>query len=299
MKHDATLFTLRLPDDYRHAYTLRAQRRDRNSLSEQVEGNHIVKAIQLGTVPVLLHVELLEGSARCRVESPREVDMELVSLARTLVTRLLGLEGDPAELERRLHEQGDLARLIEGRSGLRIPLTATPFEGLVWAIVGQQVNLPFAFTLRRAVTELCGDEVADGLRAHPSPQAVATLDYTDLTARQFSRRKAEYLIDTARLIASGALPLDDLASVPATEVERRLLAVRGLGPWSVNYIMMRAFGFPDCVPLGDTGLTSALQRFFSLDKRPDAAQTAVLMQPFAPFRSLATYHLWMTLGDPA
>jgi 3-methyladenine DNA glycosylase/8-oxoguanine DNA glycosylase len=61
--------------------------------------------------------------------------------------------------------------------------------------------------------------------------------------------------------------------------------------------MMRTLGFADCAPLGDTGLSSGLKRFFKLDHRPDADETANLMKAFEPYRSLATYHLWMSLGE--
>jgi AraC family transcriptional regulator of adaptative response / DNA-3-methyladenine glycosylase II len=71
-----------------------------------------------------------------------------------------------------------------------------------------------------------------------------------------------------------------------------LLAIHGLGPWSVNYLMMRALGFADCVPLGDTGVTSGLQSLFKLDPRPDIDATRRLMTVFSPYRSLATAHLW-------
>ena len=77
-----------------------------------------------------------------------------------------------------------------------------------------------------------------------------------------------------------------------------MLDVRGLGPWSVQYFLMRGLGFADCVPVGDAGLTAALQRFHHLDHRPGPAETRELMEPFAPFRSLGTYHLWSSLGDP-
>jgi 3-methyladenine DNA glycosylase/8-oxoguanine DNA glycosylase len=64
--------------------------------------------------------------------------------------------------------------------------------------------------------------------------------------------------------------------------------------------MMRGCGFGDCVPLGDAGLTAALQRHHALDHRPDAKETAALMAPFAPHRSLAAFHLWASLkGVPA
>ena len=68
--------------------------------------------------------------------------------------------------------------------------------------------------------------------------------------------------------------------------------MRGLGPWAVNYIMMRSLGFADCVPLGDTGLTSGLKALLELEERPDHDATRRLMQVFSPFRSLATAHLW-------
>ena len=75
------------------------------------------------------------------------------------------------------------------------------------------------------------------------------------------------------------------------------MALRGLGPWSVNYIMMRALGFADCVPYGDTGVTSGLQSFLALETRPDVDATRSLMSVFAPYRSLATSHLWQ-LNQP-
>jgi AraC family transcriptional regulator of adaptative response / DNA-3-methyladenine glycosylase II len=78
----------------------------------------------------------------------------------------------------------------------------------------------------------------------------------------------------------------------ATRAVRTLLAIHGLGPWSVNYLMMRALGFADCVPLGDTGVTSGLQSLFKLDPRPDIDATRRLMTVFSPYRSLATAHLW-------
>ena len=75
--------------------------------------------------------------------------------------------------------------------------------------------------------------------------------------------------------------------------------MRGLGPWSAQYVMMRACGFADCVPVGDSGLATALERLHDLDERPGPDETRRLMEPFAPFRSLATFHLWRMLGDSA
>jgi len=134
--------------------------------------------------------------------------------------------------------------------------------------------------------------MSNGLYAPPSAQAVAQLTPADLLPLQFSRQKADYLITTSRLIAEGQLDLSGLRTMSATRAERTLLALRGLGPWSVNYLMMRSLGFPDCVPLGDTGVTSGLQSLLKLEERPDIDATRLLMAMFSPYRSLATAHLW-------
>ncbi len=106
------------------------------------------------------------------------------------------------------------------------------------------------------------------------------------------------MIGAATQVAGGHLRLERLPT--ATGAARALLALRGCGLWTAQYVLMRGLGFGDCVPVGDAGLTLALQRTFHLPERPDAAATVRLMAPFAPHRSLATFHLWTSLkGVPA
>jgi AraC family transcriptional regulator of adaptative response / DNA-3-methyladenine glycosylase II len=291
-------FSVALPADFRAGEMLAHFGRDAESPTERVGGMEMVKALRLAGTPARLHILLDDGIARCRIDADLPIAPEGMREAHGIVLRILGLGWDTSSFERQVARRPELAPLVAARPGLRIPMTADPFEAMVWVIAGQQVNLAFAYALRRAVIGLAGEDAGDGFRAHPTPEAVARLDYDDLTARKFSRRKAEYVIDTARLVASGELPLASLAGAPATRVSERLMAVRGLGRWSVQYLLMRGYGLADCVPVGDTGLTSALQRFFALESRPGPAETEALMEPFAPHRSLATFHLWSTLGDP-
>ena len=185
-----------------------------------------------------------------------------------------------------------LARLVAGRPGLRLSQVPTVFDGLLWSIIGQQINFPFACLLRRRLIERAGTPLANGLYAPPLPAALAALEPADLRALQFSRQKADYVIAAARLAVEGKLDLAALRTMSATRAERTLLAIHGLGPWSVNYLMMRALGCADCVPLGDTGVTSGLQALLKLDPRPDIDATRRLMTVFSPYRSLATAHLW-------
>ena len=114
---------------------------------------------------------------------------------------------------------------------------------------------------------------------------------------QFYRQKADHVLQIARLNATGNLHFEALRTQSATRAERTLLAVRGLGPWFVNYLLMRSLGFADCVPYGDTRVTSNLQALFKLDERPDIDATRRLMSVFSPYRSLTTTHLWQ-LNQP-
>lgn len=292
-------FSLSLPPSYRSEYVLRNFWRDPKSPMESAEGSRITKVVRLNGRIALLNMEIEQGRALCNVEADFALGGDSLRAAHAIALRLLGLTSDPSPFERKLESEARLCALIGDRAGLRIPLTGDPFEALVWSIIGQQINLAFAFNLRRALAEKCGTRCNERYIAHPTPEQVAALSPSDLTPLQFSQRKAEYLIDTARLVVEGELPLEAFALDPATQTEKRLRAVRGLGPWSVNYILMRGYGYADCAPIGDSGLRSALRRFFALENSPDPAQTITLMEAFAPYRSLATYHLWMTLGDPA
>lgn len=295
---DAPEVAMALPEGFRADVVLAYFGRDPASAVERVRGSEIAKGVWLGDAPARLHLRFADDRVLLRVNADRTVGREEMRAAHRTAVRMLGLASDPAAFERHAARRADLAPVVAGRRGLRIPLTASPWECLVWAIVGQQVNLPFAYALRNAVAQLAGEDAGDGLRAHPTPAAVAALDYGDLTALRFSRSKAEYLIDVAREIEAGRLRMDAEERPLAPSLERRLLAVRGLGPWSARYLMMRGYGFADCVPVGDAGLSAALTRFLSLDHRPAGAEMERWMEPFAPFRSLATYHLWASLGDP-
>lgn len=284
-------FALKLPSSYRADLTIQSFGRDPSSVSERLTGRVMEKAVMVGGTPALLQIELGQKEARCSIISSPRLSADAMALAHRMILRVLGLRSDPGPFESMLRKAG-MGALMGDRSGLRVTHTATVYESLLWAIVGQQVNLSFAFKMRRAVLERWGTPI-EGLYAHPDPARIAGIDYSQLLKLQFSRSKAEYLIDVSRKIAAGDLQVERFPSMRAPAVRDLLLGIRGVGVWSANYVMMRGCGFGDCVPAGDTGLGSGLQKFFELKNRPSPAETATLMCTFAPYRSLATFHLWM------
>ncbi|HVU23448.1 MAG TPA: Ada metal-binding domain-containing protein [Opitutus sp.] len=286
----ACSFEIALPPGYLPGYLRRALSRDTHSVSEKLEGDTYTAGLQLGTGPTLLTLHLSPEAVRAEFTSGSAAEVHAA------VVGLLGLDEDAAAFARLAKKLG-LARLVAGRAGFRISRIPSLFDALLWSIIGQQINFPFACLLKRRLIERTGPRLANGLYAPPTPAAVAALEPAELLPLQFSRQKADYVISTTRLIVSGQLDLAALPALSATRAERTLLAIRGLGPWSVNYLMMRALGFADCVPYGDTGVTSGLQSLLDLDERPDVDATRRLMSVFSPFRSLATAHLWQ-LNQP-
>ncbi|MDE1145725.1 MAG: hypothetical protein PW843_03790 [Azospirillaceae bacterium] len=276
--------------------------RDRAAPAERVAGHALTKALAFDGHPYLL---TLTASGPTMVMGIDSDDPLIVARAERVALRMLGLTPALADaatgLEARADHDAETARLIGNRRGYRPPLSSTVFEALAWAIIGQQINLTFASDLRRQLILLAGRPHPSGMVAHPDAAAVAVMDPEALTARRFSRSKARYLIDAAKAAAEGRLDLDALERLdtdPAGEAdaEAALLALRGIGPWTANYVLMRGCGLPDRVPVGDAGLAAALQRFHGMDRRPSPDEQAALMRPHAPWRSLATAHLWASLG---
>jgi DNA-3-methyladenine glycosylase II len=191
-----------------------------------------------------------------------------------------------------------MSSLIRQFPGFRPILTPDIFEAAAWAIIGQQVNLQFAYLLKSRLVEYIGRSIViEGEKYYlfPSVSEVAGMEYKTLRAMQFSGRKAEYLLDFSRMVAGGELDLDRLAETDYEAALNRLLAVRGLGPWSANYILMRGAGHEDAFPIGDSGINQAVKNLYKLKNKPGSEYLLELSQRWRPFRSLATFYLWKSL----
>ncbi|MGH6872887.1 MAG: Ada metal-binding domain-containing protein [Rhizomicrobium sp.] len=293
----ASVFLLQLPPGYRATEVLAYHARDPESVCEKSEGSRIWKGLATPDGPAVLEVSLEGEGAWARVHAPKKVGRESLAQLHAQALRMLGLNNEVAAFERRVTADPALS-LFTRRRGLRVPSIPTGFDGLAWAIIGQQINVKFATSLRREVIRLAGEPCAGGMIAHPSPARLADLGTAALTGRRFSRAKADYLIGAAKEVAEGRLDVEGLPDGSAMAAEKKLKAVRGIGTWTARYAMLRA-GFADCAPAGDSALATVLQRLHKLDERPDQDETHTLMRDFAPHRSLATCHLWASYRDAA
>jgi AraC family transcriptional regulator of adaptative response / DNA-3-methyladenine glycosylase II len=293
----AGVFLLQLPPGYRAQEVLAYHARDPQSRSEKSEGNRIWKALLTPDGPAVLEISLEGEGAWCRTHCARKLGRESLEQLHAAALRMLGLNNEVALFEKRV--AGDPAlTFFARRKGLRVPNIPTGFDGLCWAIIGQQINVKFAAALRREIVALAGEKTEGEMIAHPTAERVADIGVAALTKRRYSRSKADYLIGAAKEVAEARLDIEGLPDGSAVSAEKKLKAVRGIGTWTARYTMLRG-GFADCAPVGDSALATVLQRINKLDARPDHEAVHALMKEFAPHRSLATCHLWASLKDAA
>jgi AraC family transcriptional regulator, regulatory protein of adaptative response / DNA-3-methyladenine glycosylase II len=291
------VFLLQLPPGYRALEVLGYHARDPESPCEKSEGNRIWKALQTDDGPAVLEISLESEGAWCRMHAARKMGRDSMAFLHAAALRMLGLNNEVSLFEKRVSGDPKLT-VFARRKGLRVPTIPTGFDGLCWAIIGQQINVKFAAALRREIIHLGGEKVEAGMIAHPSPARVADIGAAVLTKRRYSRSKADYLVGAAKEVAEGRLDIEGLPDGSAASAEKKLKAVRGIGTWTARYAMLRG-GFADSAPVGDSALATALQRVHRLEDRPDHDAVHKMMQDFAPHRSLATCHLWASLRDAA
>jgi DNA-3-methyladenine glycosylase II len=286
-----------LPADYRRRDAFAFHGRDAEGLAERIEGERIRKGVMVDGQPVLLEIDLgaEPGLALCTIAAGGDGAVPEAQV-QDILLNMLGLRIAPEPFEAAVVGDPLFAPLVARERGLRVIQSATIFEALSWAIIGQQINLPFAIALRRTFISLAGRAHPDGLWCYPDAASAARLDVEELTSRKFSRAKAETLLRLARLAADGTLDLQRDADLPT--VSERLLAVKGIGPWTVNYALLRGYGFADCSLEGDVAVRTAIGRLLGGD-RPNLPEAAAFLANYRPHRTMAAAHLWASLSQQA
>ena len=204
---------------------------------------------------------------------------------------LLDLDSDPHSVAEVLGSEPLLGPLVRAAPGRRLPGTVDGHELAVRAVLGQQVSLRGASTLAGRLVAHHGEELERPLgtvtHVFPPVQALADADL-DGMSMPVARRRG--LLGLVTALAREELVVD--AGADRVEARRQLLALPGVGPWTAEYIAMRALRDPDAFPASDLGVRHALQQL-GQDGRP--ANAEALSQRWRPYRAYAVQHLWASL----
>ena len=221
----------------------------------------------------------------------RLTDLRDLGAAVERVRRILDADADPAAVDADLARDPLLAPLVRATPGRRLPGTPDGDEAAIRTVLGQQVSLAGAISLGGKLVAAYGE---DGLRDAGGPTrlfpSAAALADVEAESLPMPRARARALVGLCAALADGGVPLD--RSLARAEVRERLLALKGIGPWTADYVAMRALGDPDVFLPGDLALRKVLG---DLGEQSDPAAVTARAEAWRPWRSYAVMALWGTL----
>ncbi len=251
---------------------------------EEVSGDAYRRTIAVdGEEPAIVQVRPRAGKNVLELSITPPLESGLLGVVER-VRRLFDIGADPATIERDLARDPRLGGLLKRRRGIRVPGAFDGFELAVRAILGQQVSVAGATTLAGRLVRAFGREMkeARGSLTHLFPEP-AVLAEADVASIGMPGSRGRAINALAAAVAKGELRLEP-GSAP-DEVKAKLVAIPGIGPWTAEYVAMRALGEPDAMPHGDLGLRRALGSVTT-------AELEAMAEAWRPWRAYATILLW-------
>jgi DNA-3-methyladenine glycosylase II len=193
----------------------------------------------------------------------------------------------PEALER-LRLDPVMATLIDRVGVLEYSVEPDLWRAIVGSIVGQQLSLAAAATIRGRIAAL-------GSNGYPTPAELFSAPDEILRACGLSRAKVSYVRDAARAWLEGEIKPDEIARLGDEDVIEQLVRLRGVGRWTAEMVLIFSLDRPDVLAVDDLGIKVAVQRAYGLDARPAKAELEEIGSRWRPFRSHASRYLWRSL----
>jgi DNA-3-methyladenine glycosylase II len=235
---------------------------------------------------------------RVELQGPRKTDLDRPEFAIQL-RHILCTELDLAPFYRQSRKDDLLAPIVSRFRGLKLPASPTVFEALVMAVLSQQVNLTFAYSIKRELVETFGEQWrVDGVTyyAFPSPERFAAQAEEHLRRFRLSGAKAATLVRLGQAFSSGAVSEAELAALPDEEVIERLVQIKGIGRWSADIALLRGLARADAFPGGDLGVVKYLaQGLLGKTEKATEADMRAFAERWRPYRGLALIYCYAEL----
>jgi DNA-3-methyladenine glycosylase II len=188
----------------------------------------------------------------------------------------------------------DLKEIFETHYGTPLILDFDPYNCLLKCIIHQQLNLSFAHKLTERFVHTFGFEI-DGVWFYPKADKIASLRLEDLRELQFSGRKAEYAIGISQAIMNGEIDLKELKYLSNEEIFNILIKFKGIGPWTIQNVLMFGYGRDNLFPATDIGIQNALKKLYKLERKPSLDEIEQYKKPWEPYLSYASLYLWRSI----
>lgn len=296
--HQCTMtFTVATPREFSYERCYEFLQRSPREVLHRCTGNHVRKLLRFGEEIFLIEVGPATGGLKVAV-----VDGATSPDSRKMITAYIkewfDLETDLAPFYKLAKKDALLKDLVAQHYGYRIIGQPDLFESLVWAVLGQQINLQFAYTLKQRFVEQFGSSLEFEGTVYwlfPTPQEVAALTDSQLLPLQFSRQKSSYTLSIADAFARGEVTKAKLMGLTLAEAKQQLIHLKGVGNWTANYALMKTFRYPDAFPLEDAGIHNALKALLKLERKPTLDKVKEIFASYSGWEAYATLYLWKSL----
>lgn len=201
------------------------------------------------------------------------------------------------DLLRKYPQTKEFPKLFQGLRIIGIP---DLFEALCWCVIGQQINLTFAHKVKNRLVQRYGKSRMINDNTYyifPTPSDLLHVDREEFVKMEFSKQKIDYIQNVSEAFCSGVLKKSELKSLSKSDQMNKLLSIKGIGPWTANYVMMKSLGDMTCITYGDTGLSAALHTLFDTDKKPNKSTIDTIFEPFTGWESYLNFYLWSSLSN--
>lgn len=296
--HDLIRFSVRPMAPFRLDLTVWALRRRSMNAVDAWNGTTYQRVLAVRDNPMLVAVTQRGKTLDVTVTGkclPPAAKQKVASA----LERLLGIRENLSEFyefssrHTRLHEMAARFR------GFKPPRFATVFEALVNGITCQQLSLTVGIIFLNRLAERCGVAFRPGSFAFPRPEDLAVLDPADLRPLGYSGSKARALIEVAQSVAAGRLDLEELVGFDNRQCVDRLTALRGVGRWTAEYVLLRGLGRINVFPGDDVGARNNLEHWLHLSNKLDYEGVQTILAKWRDYGGLIFLHLLLKSLDEA
>jgi DNA-3-methyladenine glycosylase II len=289
-------FSIKTPQEFSYEYSLMFLTRSPREILHSVNDRAVRKLIKVSNEFVLFTVS--ESDNNLVVQVINEASPSVKARVEDYVREWFDLDTDLLPFYSLAKKDDVLKPIVKKFHGYRIMGQPDLFESLVWAVLGQQINVQFAYSLKQRFVEKYGERYEyDGQTYYlfPTPERVATINPDELIPLQFSRQKSKYTIGIAQAFVDKHVSREMFHGRPLVEAKDELMKLKGIGNWTANYALMRTFRYPDAFPLEDVALHKALRIQMNMRKKPTLDRVRKIFKRYKGWEAYATLYLWRSL----
>jgi len=282
------------PFDFERSASIHS--RFRKSLPDLYESGLYKRVLHICGKPVLVIISSKGTTERPRlgVEAHPRLSIPHAKSLRNLLHTMFASSFDFNSFRKVAKRDRLMNAVSRELAGLRPIAPPTIFEALVVAITEQQISLDAAVAIRSRLIEKYGDVARfDGrsFYAFPTAMSLATAKPKQLKAVGLSRSKALYIGELARRVENGELDLESLRKRADETVVAELTKIRGVGPWTAEYALIRGMGRVNSLPADDLGIQHAVSQAYFKGKRIGSKEVRRVLGKFAPYGGIAAFYL--------